>query len=216
MHPLTDPTVQTMVMMLQSQLDLGLFSIQVMPSAVDVCERARNDCLALQDQASAEIASIKERYQAAVEKVLVLAEKDLQELRTYNSPPIEAVLAAVCVILGFPSDWKSIITLLNDADVPIFSRIAAFDLASMHSTRVTQLARLASAPDLHPDRVRTVSAAAHSLALWVHAVNDHTKANSIRLWERGKLQEVLQKQAIEHVRRHSLHCISTCLMLFVA
>jgi hypothetical protein len=170
----------------------------------------------LQDQASAEIASIEERYQVAVAKVLVLGEKHLQELRTYNSPPaaIKAVLTAVCVILGFPSDWKSIITLLNDADVPIFSRIASFNVASMRSTWVTQLARLAS--DLNPDRVRTVSAAAHSLALWVHAVNDSTKANSIRLWERGKLQEVLQKQAIMHVRRHCLLCISMCFMLFVA
>jgi hypothetical protein len=167
----------------------------------------------LQDQANAEVAVIREQYQAAISKVLVLAEKDLQELRTYSSPPatIEAVLAAVCVILGFPSDWNSVMTLLNHSDVPIFSRIASFDLASMRTTRVAQLARLASSPDLHPDRVRTVSAAAHSLVLWVHAVNDHAKLGSIRLWERNKLQEVLQRQAVAHVRYHL--SVSTDFML---
>lgn len=134
--------------------------------------------------------------------MLVLAEKDLQELRTYTSPPaaVEAVLAAVCTALGVPSDWASALTLLNHSRVSVFSRIEAFDLASVRPARAAQLSRMLASPDLQPERVLAVSAAAHSLAAWVRAVHAHAQVDGIRARERSELRELLQQQDVRAVR----------------
>jgi hypothetical protein len=156
----------------------------------------------IKTRARTDIASFRQRYSSATAGVLALAEKDLQELRTYNKPPvvIEAVLAAVCVILGFPSDWDSALMLMNHATVPLFTRVAQFDLATLRQPCCAQLARLTTLRELEPLRVRTVSAAAYNLVLWVHAVQEHAQVDGINRWERSKVQDVLEKQNVIQVR----------------
>jgi dynein heavy chain, axonemal len=133
--------------------------------------------------------------------VLQLAEKDLQELRTYANPPstVERVLAAVCIILGFPSDWDSALTLMNHATVPFFSRVADFDVATLRAARLAQLRACLGSDDMDPVRVRVVSKAAHSLVMWVHAVEAHAKVDGIRLRERKCVRAVLERSSASQV-----------------
>ena len=160
----------------------------------------------VQDRARQEVTAIRRSYEAAVAGVLALAEKDLRELRTYTSPPaaVEAVLAAVCVALGVPSDWTSVHTLLNHSHVSVFARIEAFDLASVRPARAAQLERMLVSPDLQPERVVAVSAAAHSLAAWVRAVHAHSQVDGIRARERAELRELLQQQDMLQVAPRDL------------
>ena len=154
----------------------------------------------LQERAASEVETIRNRYKASVESVMQLAEKDIQELRTYVNPPatITHVLAAICTILGFPTDWESALMLLNHATVPFITRITEFDIATVRSGRLVQLRAMTADDQLDPLRVRAVSRAAHSLVTWVHAVDSYGHVEDIRAREhralRGELDQAATKQ----------------------
>ena len=77
--------------------------------------------------------------------------------------------------------------------------MAQFDLRSLRQARLLQLAHFAEAEEMKPERVKVVSAAAHNLARWAHAVLAHGKIESVRKWERGKLQELMHQRDITQV-----------------
>lgn len=147
--------------------------------------------------------------------VLALAEKDLHELRTYTSPPaaIETVLSAVCVILGFATDWPSAMALMHNSERSLFSRIERFDVTCMRPAQAAQLAQIVRSPDAQPDRARTVSEAAHSLALWVQAVHAHVGNVSTRAEQHRHAEELQTRQGVKEVgctdtvHYEILHCV---------
>ena len=136
-----------------------------------------------------------------MDSVLQLAEKDVQELRTYANPPatITYVLAATCTILGFPTDWESALMLLNHATVPFIDRITQFDIATIGSGRLAQLRALTADEQLDPLRVRSVSRAAHSIVLWIHAVDSYGRVEDVRVREHKSLREELDRAATKQV-----------------
>jgi dynein heavy chain, axonemal len=156
----------------------------------------------MQAETHARISPARSQYRGAVSGVLALAEKDLQELRTYVQPPaaVGTVLAAVCVVLGLQPDWDTALGLLNHATIPFFTRIEGLDIASVRAARIAQLEQYVSLPDLQLQRVRSVSAAAHSLAVWVHAVHEHALVDTVRSAKRTQAQDALQRQLDLQVR----------------
>jgi dynein heavy chain, axonemal len=151
----------------------------------------------LQERATSEVETIRSRYRASVVSVTQLAEKDIQELRTYANPPptIAQVLSAICTILGFPTDWESALMLLNHSTVPFIDRMTQFDIATVRAGRLAQLRAMFSDGQLDPLRVRTVSRAAHSLVLWVHAVDSYGRVDDIRDQEHRALLSALDEAA---------------------
>ena len=156
----------------------------------------------LQERRRAQTAAIRQRYLNTVAGVLALAEKDLHELRTYTSPPaaVEAVLGAVCFVLGLRTDWESAMALMHSTVMPFITRIQQLDLESVSPARAAQLAQLVAEPDLQPARARAASAAAHSLALWVHAVHEHVCARGVRAEAQRRGGELEARQTVTEVR----------------
>lgn len=141
-----------------------------------------------------DVTARREQYRAAVKAVLQLAEHDVRELRSYARPPatVAAVLAAVALILGLPTDWRSLLTHLHDSEQPLMGRITAFDVTALKPAQGAQLADMLESAELDPTRARATSAAACSLCCWAHAVHRHAGIDSVR-------REVQRKQ--RHVQR---------------
>lgn len=156
----------------------------------------------VQERAAADIEEIRSQYRQSVAAVLQLAERDLVELRTYSSPPpaVVQVLVAVCTVLGLPADWDSALTLMNHSDVALVEHIRAFDVVSMRGARLVKLQALLQCAEVQPGRVAAVSAAAHSLALWVRAVAAHGKTDDIRRHARRATRAVLDDSSASQVR----------------
>lgn len=161
----------------------------------------------LQERGDSEVETIRNRYHDSVESVMQLAEKDIQELRTYANPPatITHVMAAICTILGFPTEWESALMLLNHATVPFIDRITQFDIGTARSGRLAQLRTMFADDQLDPLRVRSVSRSAHSLVLWLHAVDSYGHIDDIRAREhralRGELDQAATKQVLVEMLR---------------
>ena len=134
--------------------------------------------------------------------MLKLAEADLHELRRYVQPPavIADVLAAVCIVLGCSTDWNSAVIVLNDSEQPFLSRIKGFDLASLRPGRAAQLTQALQSQHLMFERVQAVSAAASSLAQWVHAVHQHAQIDSVISRQRATTNELLANQEVMQAR----------------
>jgi hypothetical protein len=150
----------------------------------------------LQERAASEVETIRSRYKASVASVMQLAEKDIQELRTYANPP-----ATITHVLA---DWESALMLLNHATVPFIDRITQFDIATVRPGRLSQLRALSTDEQLNPLRVRSVSAAAHSLVLWVHAVDSCGHVDDIRAREHRALRGELDQAATKQVHHYSI------------
>lgn len=157
---------------------------------------------AMQGKAAADIEEIRIRYRESVAAVLQLAERDLFELRTYSSPPpaVAKVLAAVCTILGLPPEWESAQTRMNHADMALIEHISNFDVVGMSRARRSQLRNLLEDADLQPSRVAAVSSAAHSLALWVRAVEAHGNTEDIRRHMRRATRAILDDSSASQVK----------------
>lgn len=147
---------------------------------------------------------ISEAYDASVSAIAALTDADFQELGTYDSPPsaVRSVLAAVCTVLGASADWDSALDMLHDPAVALHTRIQQFDVASLRQPCLSRLAQLAAVPEMSPDHVKIVSHAAYYLALWVHAVVEHGKVESVLQWERSRLQEEMQRRDATQVTFH--------------
>lgn len=158
----------------------------------------------MQEDAAAEIEEVRTQYRTSVAAILQLAERDLVELRTYSAPPpaVTQVLAAVCTVLGLPSDWDSALMLMNHADVTLIERISGFDVVAMPRARLAKLRALLQDAELQPDRVAAVSNAAHSLAVWVRAVEAYSNTDNIRQRMRRATRAVLDSSSASQVRPH--------------
>lgn len=156
----------------------------------------------MQRDAAAEIEEVRTQYRTSVAAILQLAERDLTELRTYSAPPaaVMQVLAAVCTVLGLPSDWESAVTLMNHADVTLIERISGFDVVAMPRARLAKLRSLLEGAELQLDRVAAVSNAAYSLAAWVRAVEAHSNTEGIRRRMRRATRAVLDSSSASQVR----------------
>lgn len=159
----------------------------------------------MQSQAAADIEELRLQYRTSVTAVLQLAERDLVELRTYSAPPaaVTQVLAAVCTILGFPSDWESALMLMNHSDVTLIQRITDFNVLALPQARLMKLRALLQDAELQPGRVAAVSDAAQSLAVWVRAVEAHSSKEDIRRRMLRATRAVLDSSSASQVQTHS-------------
>ena len=149
----------------------------------------------------AEVAATRQQYTAAVKEVLQIAEHDLHELRTYTRPPaaVEAVLAAVSVVLGLPTEWEAVLRHMHDTEHSLLARIKAFDVAQLRPAQIAQVANMLAMAELDPARARATSVAACSLCCWVHAVHRYALIDSRRQQMHARMLRLQRKQAAAQV-----------------
>lgn len=148
----------------------------------------------MQEQAKEDIAKIHAQYKAAVGDIVKIAEKDMDELRSYNQPPVvvERVMEAVSLILGFPPTWDSAVQLLNHSTVPLILRIQHCDAAALKPANIAQLrSAYTNNDELHPTIVAGVSKAATSFAWWIQAIAGNSNTINIKARMQVKLKGVM-------------------------
>jgi len=119
-----------------------------------------------------------EKYVTSLTQVLALAEKDIVELRSYNSPPglVRIVVESVCVLFDVDKTWKAARKFIADKDVSMLDRVENFNLDGVSEATFKELDTYVSLPNFKPAAVEQVSQAAKSICEWVLAVHGYTAA----------------------------------------
>lgn len=103
-----------------------------------------------------------EKYVTSLTQVLALAEKDIVELRSYNSPPglVRIVVESVCVLFDVDKTWKAARKFIADKDVSMLDRVENFNLDGVSEAIFKELDTYVSLPNFKPSAVEQVSQAA--------------------------------------------------------
>ena len=119
-----------------------------------------------------------EKYVTSLTQVLALAEKDIVELRSYNSPPglVRIVVESVCVLFNVDKSWKAARKFIADKDESMLDRVENFNLDGVSEATFAELDTYVSLPNFKPSAVEQVSQAAKSICEWVLAVHGYTVA----------------------------------------
>ena len=146
------------------------------------------------------INAASEKYVTSLTQVLALAEKDIVELRSYNSPPglVRIVVESVCVLFDVDKSWKAARKFIADKDGSMLDRVENFNLDGVSEATFTVLDTYVSLPNFKPSAVEQVSQAAKSICEWVLAVHGYTVATKEARESGIRMHEIrAQKESCE-------------------
>ncbi|GBG24991.1 Dynein heavy chain 6, axonemal [Hondaea fermentalgiana] len=109
-------------------------------------------------------------YESAVQALDLLDKKSIQEVKSFAQPPelVAFTMEAVCILLGVKPDWASAKKVLNDLN--FLQRLIDFDKDNIDPKKIRKLAKYVNEPDFNAEKMKSVSSAACSLCMWVHAI----------------------------------------------
>lgn len=119
----------------------------------------------------------------------------ISEVRVYNSPPalVKQVMAAVCILLNQPVDWKHSKSLLMD---PGFLRnLVNYDKNNLSDRTFHRLKKITSDPKFNPKEVGVVSKACESICQWVLALEHYNEVHKMVKPKQKRVEEA--KEALQ-------------------
>ncbi|KPA77305.1 putative dynein heavy chain [Leptomonas pyrrhocoris] len=108
--------------------------------------------------------------EAAEQALQTLSAKDIQEIKTFTTPPsnVEKTMNAVLVLLGEKEGWASAKTCLGKMD--FISRLTDYPRDTIAPACIRKLAVFVQDPDFVPDVIEKTSLPCRSMCMWVHAM----------------------------------------------
>jgi dynein heavy chain len=109
-------------------------------------------------------------YYAAMKALKSLDKKQIQEVKSFPSPPrmVATVLEAVCILMGYKETWDEAKKLMNQMN--FLEQLMSFDKDAVNPKVMARITKYVKDPEFTPEVVSKVSMAATSLCLWVRAI----------------------------------------------
>ncbi|KAL7704965.1 dynein heavy chain cytosolic putative [Lotmaria passim] len=108
--------------------------------------------------------------EAAKQALQTLSAKDIQEIKTFATPPsnVEKTMNAVLLLLGEKDGWANAKVCLGKMD--FISRLTDYPRDSITPACIRKLATFVQDPEFVPDVIEKTSLPCRSMCMWVHAV----------------------------------------------
>eukprot|EP00756_Hemistasia_phaeocysticola_P022945 Hpha_TRINITY_DN15865_c4_g10::TRINITY_DN15865_c4_g10_i1::g.188383::m.188383/K10408/DNAH; dynein heavy chain, axonemal len=113
-------------------------------------------------------------FHAAQESLKTLDKKDLDQIKSYATPPeaVEKTMNSVILLLGAQKlDWKT--AKQHMSDTRFFKRLEEFDPNKVEARTIKRLQPFVNDPGFTPDQIGRSSAACQSMCSWAHAINNY-------------------------------------------
>ncbi|KAL8272360.1 hypothetical protein Esti_003650 [Eimeria stiedai] len=138
-------------------------------------DKARQEAQLIRDDCQRDLDEVLPGLHQALRSLESLDKRDLQELKSFPSPPalVETVMNAVCLLLGRKQSWEEAKKVLNDTS--LLSTLQDYDKDNLPPKLMHQLSKYTALEDFVPEKVANVSKAATSLCMWVRAVESYAK-----------------------------------------
>ncbi|KAG5509441.1 hypothetical protein JKF63_06751 [Porcisia hertigi] len=131
--------------------------------------------------------------EAAKQALETLSAKDIQEIKTFTTPPsnVEKTMNAVLVLLGEKDGWASAKVCLAKFD--FISRLTGYPRDSINPACIRKLAVFVQDPDFVPDVIEKTSLPCRSMCMWVHAMYKYYFVAKEIAPKRARLEEAEKK-----------------------
>ncbi|CAJ1382663.1 unnamed protein product, partial [Effrenium voratum] len=165
----------TAELMVKVQADQEVAREKSEACAVDekVASEAAAEATAIKTDCQKDLDEALPEYYAAIKSLDALDKKDIQEVKSFAKPPplVEVVLSAVCLLLGVKESWDDAKKLMNDTKFLDNLKSYDKDALAMNQKLTQKLQKYIKRDDFVVEKVKSVSAAATSLCMWVRAMD---------------------------------------------
>jgi dynein heavy chain len=146
---------------------------QVVGEQKEVIGKEAERVAILKEQTEVDLQKAMPAYESAIAALDSLNKKDLTEIKSYVTPPqkVERVLEAVMILIERPTNWAEAKKKLGEQT--FLEDLKNFDKDNVSDKTLRRIEKYTSDPELEPDKVGIVSAAAKSLCLWVRAIENY-------------------------------------------
>ena len=174
-HTMEQAKKDTAELMVKVQADQEIAREKSEACAVDekAASEAAAEATAIKTDCQKDLDEALPEYYAAIKSLDALDKKDIQEVKSFAKPPplVEVVLSAVCLLLGVKESWDEAKKLMNDTKFLDNLKSYDKDALAMNAKLTQKLQKYIKREDFVPEKVKSVSAAAMSLCLWVRAMD---------------------------------------------
>jgi len=138
-------------------------------------------------------------YYAAVKALKSLDKKQIQEVKSFTSPPrlVSFVLEAVCILLGYKETWEDAKKAMNQMN--FLEQLASYDKDNINPKIIAKVTKYVKDAEFDPAVVSKVSIAATSLCLWVRAIYKYNEVAQTIAPKKAALAEAEAKLAAAQV-----------------
>jgi len=150
---------------------------------------------AIKDDCQADLDEALPAYYSALKALDALDKKQIQEVKSFTNPPrmVGVVMEAVCILLGKKPLWEEGKKLLND--MKFLDNLKQYDKDNIKGKYIRQLRPYMKMEDFTPEKIKSVSTAATSLCMWVHAMVKYDRVAKTIVPKRKRLEEAEAKLA---------------------
>jgi len=154
-----------------------------------IAKKAAAETEAIKADAQADLDEALPALAAAQKALNSLDKKDIQEVKTFATPPemVQVTMEAVCVLFERKTDWKTAKSLLNEGD--FIQQLFDFDKDNVKDKTLKKLKVYMENEKFTAEIVGKTSAACKSLCMWVCAMDLYSKVYRTVEPKRAKLKE---------------------------
>ena len=150
---------------------------------------------AIKDDCQADLDEALPAYYSALKALDQLDKKQIQEVKSFANPPrmVGVVMEAVCILHGKKAAWDEGKKLLND--MKFLDNLKTYDKDNIKPKYIRLLKPYMKMEDFTPEKIKSVSQAATSLCMWVHAMVKYDKVAKTIVPKRERLENAEKKLA---------------------
>mmetsp|Transcript_6953 Transcript_6953/g.8584 ORF Transcript_6953/g.8584 Transcript_6953/m.8584 type:complete len:2263 (-) Transcript_6953:99-6887(-) len=159
--------------------------------------KEEKECLAIAEDAEADLAIALPALQKALQAVDNLDKGAISEIKAYNKPPpaVEKVMSCIMIILGKPTDWSSAKKTLGESS--FLSSLKFYDKDNVKDLIITKVKKFVKESSFAVDEVKKVSTAAGALCCWCHAIYVYSGVAKDVAPKRAKLKNAQEGLAVK-------------------
>jgi dynein heavy chain len=163
---LTKAAEDTNALLVQLDVDQKEADAAAAVAAKDEAETAEvaKQVSVIKDDCQKDLDEALPAYYAAVKALKSLDKKQIQEVKSFTSPPklVGVVLEAVCILLGYNPTWEDAKKVMNQMN--FLEQLANYDKDNIPAKTIVKIQKYVKDPEFVPEVVQKVSQAA--LSLW--------------------------------------------------
>jgi dynein heavy chain len=160
------------------------------------CSVIMAEAASIKDDCQAELDRAMPAYHEAVDALNSLNPKDINETKSYTSPPkkVETVMGAVLTLLEEDTTWDSARKVMNKPD--FINTLKNFDKDHVSDKTLRKLKKYIDMEDFKPETVQNVSKACVSFVLWCRAIDNYCEVMKVVNPKRASLVIAEEKLAV--------------------
>eukprot|EP01012_Entosiphon_sulcatum_P032728 TRINITY_DN4157_c0_g3_i1.p1 TRINITY_DN4157_c0_g3~~TRINITY_DN4157_c0_g3_i1.p1 ORF type:complete len:4135 (-),score=940.22 TRINITY_DN4157_c0_g3_i1:62-12466(-) len=139
------------------------------------CQVVANEASVIKDSCQADLDKAMPAFYQALEALKSLNKKDIDEVKSFATPPdkVKLVLDAVLLVLKEKPGWDSAKRVMGDGR--FLDRLQNFDKDNIPEPLLKKLQKFIMDEEFHPELIRKTSTACMSLCMWVRAIDNYAK-----------------------------------------